>query len=53
MSASRNLLRSIYRLFFGKYWVDGAGEDAKTPLAKEKQKQKLTGIRNKNNKKRR
>jgi hypothetical protein len=38
--------------FFGKYWVDGAGEDAKTPLAKEKQKQKLTGIRNKNNKKR-
>jgi hypothetical protein len=53
MSASRSLLRSIYRLFFGKYWVDGAGEDAKTPLGKEKQKQKLTGIRNKNNKKRR
>jgi hypothetical protein len=26
----------IYRLFYGEYWVDGAGEDAKTPLAKEK-----------------
>jgi hypothetical protein len=36
MAATWLLLRSIYRRFSGKYWVDGAGEDAKTPLAKEK-----------------